>query len=177
MHKAAVVGAGQMGTAMATVLARADLEVQLACRTVAQAERLSRGGLPDGVSACTVADLEPAAIDLLVVATPLRALPAVVARLGDAIGHRTTVLLPVRGELGVHAVPAARHLRERTGAAAVACVSVPGGAAGLVEDGAQVDLDCADTDRRRQLHDALSRAGVEVRAGSEPVVTSIRRAA
>src|SRR5919202_2302689 len=43
MRKAAVVGAGEMGTAIAATLARGGLEVQLACRTAAQADRLPRG--------------------------------------------------------------------------------------------------------------------------------------
>jgi 1-acyl-sn-glycerol-3-phosphate acyltransferase len=177
MRKAAVVGAGEMGTAMAAVLADAGLDVQLACRTAAQAERLGRASLPDGVSACTVADLEPAAVDLLVLATPLRALTGVVARIGPAIGHRTTVLLPVRGAIGSHAVPAARYLRDRTDAAAVACVGVPAGAASLLHDGARVDLACGDPDRCRQLRDALASAGVEVSAAGEPAAVPIRRAA
>jgi predicted dinucleotide-binding enzyme len=177
MRKAAVVGAGEMGTAMAAVLADAGLDVQLACRTAAQAERLGPASLPDGVSACTVADLEPAAVDLLVLATPLRALTGVVARIGAAIGHRTTVVLPVRGEIGSHAVPAARYLRDRTDAAAVACVGVPGGAASLLHDGARVDLACGDSDRSCQLREALASAGVEGRAPGEPGAVPIRRAA
>ena len=177
MHKAAVIGAGEMGGAMAAILARAGLEVQLACRTAAQADRLSRASLPDGVSACTVADLEPATLDLLVLATPLRALTGVVARLGDDIGHRTTILLPVRGELGAHAVPAARHLRERTRAAAVASLGVPHGAGALLRDGAHADLACGDSDRCRQLREALLRAGLEIRATDAPAVAPMRRAA
>jgi 1-acyl-sn-glycerol-3-phosphate acyltransferase len=177
MRKAAVVGAGEMGTVMAAVLADAGLDVQLACRTVAQAELLTRASLPDGVSACTVADLEPAAVDLLVLATPLRALTGVVARIGEAIGHRTTVVLPVRGEIGSHAVPAARYLRERTDAAAVACIGVPEGATSLLHDGACVDLACGDSARCRQLRDALASAGVEVRTPGEPAAVPIRRAA
>ena len=40
LRTAAVVGGGSMGTAIASVLARAGLEVQLGCRTTAQAARL-----------------------------------------------------------------------------------------------------------------------------------------
>jgi glycerol-3-phosphate dehydrogenase (NAD(P)+) len=177
MRKAAVVGGGEMGTAMAVVLARAGLEVQLACRTFAQAERMGRVPLPASVRVCTVADLEPAGMDLVVLATPLRALTGVVARLGDSIGDRATVLLPVRGELGAHAVPAARHLRERTRAAAVACVGVPDGAAAFVEPGARVDLACGDPDRSRQLREVLAQAGVDVRPAGEPARPPMRRVA
>ncbi|MDX6552863.1 MAG: glycerol-3-phosphate dehydrogenase, partial [Gaiellales bacterium] len=41
LRKAAVIGAGSMGTGMAALLARAGLEVQLGCRAPAQAERIS----------------------------------------------------------------------------------------------------------------------------------------
>jgi glycerol-3-phosphate dehydrogenase (NAD(P)+) len=168
MRKAAVVGAGELGTAMATALTRAGLDVQLACRTAAQAGRLD---------ACTVADLEPAGLDLLVLATPLAALPSVVARIGGAIGHRTTVLLPVRGELGAHAEPAARYLRERTGAAAVACIGVPDGAASILSGAGRVDIGCDDRDRRHQLDDAFARAGLTVGAAAQIAPEPLRRAA
>jgi 1-acyl-sn-glycerol-3-phosphate acyltransferase len=153
MRKAAVVGAGEMGSAAAELLERAGLDVQLACRTVAQARRLG---------AVTVADLEPAALDLIVIATPLRALPSVVARLGADIGHRTTVVLPVRGGLGAHALPAVRFLRERTGAATIACLGVPGGARAILDEDARVELRCDDGARCRQLTETLEHAGLRV---------------
>jgi 1-acyl-sn-glycerol-3-phosphate acyltransferase len=168
MRKAAVIGAGELGTAMAAALERGGLEVDLACRTVAQAERLG---------AATVADVEPAGLDLLVLATPLSALPDVAARLGDRIGQRTTVVLPVRGEPGTHAVPALRHLRDRTGAGAVACLGVPDGARSVALGGARVTLSCDDPDRRAQLAEVLDRAGLDVDAPSEVVPVPLRRAA
>ena len=168
LSKAAVIGAGEMGTAMAEVLGRAGLDVQLACRTAAQADR---------IGACTVADVEPAGVDLLVLATPLSALSGVAARMGDAIGERTTVLLPVRGELGAHAVPAARYLRERTNAAAVACIGVPAGARELAAGDATVDLACRDSARCDQLADVLEAGGARVRPVGEPVRSLELRAA
>ena len=61
LRTAAVVGAGPMGTALASLLARAGLEVELGCRTREQAERIAGAGvnhdrlpgveLPDAVSA------------------------------------------------------------------------------------------------------------------------------
>src|SRR5918999_2364930 len=63
LRTAAVVGAGSMGTAVATLLERAGIEVQLGCRTAAQAERLASAGenerhlpgvpLPDGIEVRT----------------------------------------------------------------------------------------------------------------------------
>ena len=45
LRTAAVVGAGRMGTAVASVLARAGLDVQLGARTEAQVERLRVGAV------------------------------------------------------------------------------------------------------------------------------------
>ena len=78
-------------------------------------------------------------------------------------------MLPVRGELGAHAVPAARYLRERTNAATVACLGVPGGARELAAGVSTVDLACRDSARCDQLADALEAGGVRVRAVGEPV--------
>jgi glycerol-3-phosphate dehydrogenase (NAD(P)+) len=168
MRKAAVVGAGAMGGAAAVLLERAGVDVQLACRTVAQARRLG---------ATTVADLEPAALDLVFMTTPLGALPSVAARLGDEIGERTTVVLPVRGELGPHALPAARYLRERTRAATVACLGVPGGAQALLGDGASVELRCDDAARCEQLRETLERAGLAVHVRDDLAGDRLTRAA
>src|SRR6266513_5814368 len=98
LQKAAVVGAGDIGTALAIPLARAGLEVQLGCRTARQAEQIAasrravtRDGssfeLPDAVTPCTVADIEFAGVDLVVFAVPLRVLPAVLSKVGPSIGE------------------------------------------------------------------------------------------
>src|SRR3954469_7910316 len=106
LRKAAVIGAGARGPPMAVALGRAGLEVHLGCRPSRQSDRIAAAGrnpdrlqeiaLPDSVAACTVADIEPSGVDLVVLSVPLRSLPAAVAGLGDSIGHRTTLLLPVR---------------------------------------------------------------------------------
>src|SRR3954447_13799314 len=80
LRKAAVIGAGSMGTGVATLLARAGLDVQLGCRTVEHADRI-RGErhnpdylpgveLPDGVTPATVGSIELGAMDLVVFAVP-----------------------------------------------------------------------------------------------------------
>src|SRR3954451_4581106 len=88
LRKAAVIGAGSMGTGVATLLARAGLDVQLGCRASEQAEQIAAAGcndrylpeveLPDGVTACKVSDIELAGVDLVVFAVPSHALPAAV---------------------------------------------------------------------------------------------------
>jgi glycerol-3-phosphate dehydrogenase (NAD(P)+) len=172
LRKAAVVGAGEMGTALAAALGRAGLEVQLGCRTARQADRIAAARrnpdafphleLPKNVTPCTVADIEFAGVDLVALATPLAALPAVAARIGEAVGERTTLLLPARGQLRQEAALPARYLAERTRAGAVAMLGVPNGAASLVRPLGRVDLRCDDDDRRRQLVEAFEAAGIDV---------------
>src|ERR671933_233496 len=75
LRKAAVIGAGSMGTGVAALLARAGLEVQLGSRNADHAERMRAErrndylpgiDLPDGVTPTTVADIEFAGVDLVV---------------------------------------------------------------------------------------------------------------
>ena len=177
MRKAAVIGAGEIGTAMSVLLGRAGMEVQLGCRTLAQADRIAAAGrnpdrlqhvtLPDSVTPCTVPEIELAGVDLLVLAVPLSAQPAAIARIGASIGQRTTVLLPVRGQLRADTELPARYLRERTSAAAIASLGIPAGATGLLDGDGSVELRCDGRDRGRQLADLLERA--ELRVGGETI--------
>ena len=177
LRKAAVVGAGEMGTAMALVLARAGLEVQLGCRTARQAELIAQSRtlevdghavapLPDSVIPCTVADIEFGGVDVVVLAVPLSALPAVLAKHGPAIAERSTLLVPARGELRSHAALPARYAAERTGASAVALLGVPRGAASLSNGHAEVQLACERPERSRQLASALEAADVALVRGA-----------
>lgn len=179
LQKAAVVGAGEIGGALALALARAGLEVQLGCRTAKQAEQIeasrtlavagSTSSLPDAVTPCTVADIEFAGVDLVVFALPLRALPAVVGRIGASIGERATLLLPARGQLRSDAELPARYAAERTGASTIALLGVPAGAASLASGGTRVELACDNADRCRQLESLLAAADVSVGgAAAEP---------
>src|SRR5215207_11160722 len=92
LRTAAVIGAGCMGTAISLVLARAGLEVQLGCRTDAQAERLRGEGenavylpgvaLPRAIEPKAVREIEFAGVDLVVLAVPCSSLPAAVGEIG-----------------------------------------------------------------------------------------------
>ena len=96
-----------MGTALAVLLERAGLDVQLGCRSLAQAERAARSREEEGylpgvrldrsVRVCTVADIEFAAVDLVVLAVPCKALPAAVGQIGAAIAERSAVLVVSKG--------------------------------------------------------------------------------
>src|SRR4051812_12421831 len=107
LRTATVVGAGSMGTAMAALLRRAGLDVRLACRTLAQAEQLDAErensrylpGVPldPAIAVTSVAEVEFAAADLVVLAVPCSRLPAVTAAAGAGIGERTAVLVVSKG--------------------------------------------------------------------------------
>src|SRR3982750_2498858 len=102
-RRAAVVGAGSWGTAVAAMLARAGLEVDLGCRTREQAdavgaarvnERYPPGvGLPPGVNVVRAAELELAPHALVCFAVPAAALPAAVGEHGAHIPQRAGVVV------------------------------------------------------------------------------------
>src|SRR3954454_17533939 len=101
LRRAAVIGAGAKGTALAVALARAGLEVDLGTRTATQAARIGAAGvnepelpgvpLPDGVCVVRAADLELDHHDLVAFAVPPLQLPAAVAALGPRIPARAGV--------------------------------------------------------------------------------------
>ncbi len=124
LRRAAVIGAGSWGTAMAAMLARAGLEVDLGCRTREQAERVAATGvnepylpgmpLPLGVKVTRAADLELSRHDLVCFAVPAAELPAAVAEHGPAITMRSGVLVLSKGLVPpLGALPSA-YVAERT---------------------------------------------------------------
>jgi glycerol-3-phosphate dehydrogenase (NAD(P)+) len=172
LRTAAVVGAGSMGTAAALLLARAGLEVQLGCRTLAQAERLAGDrenpdylpGLPlePKISVCTVPDIEMAAVDLVVLAVPCAALPSVVGQVGAGIAERSAVLVLSKGLVPPLGTTPAAYVSERVRARAVAWLGGPAHAREAVTDGATVVLATLDPDLGRQLRDVLGAGGLHV---------------
>src|SRR3954449_4319773 len=106
LRKAAVIGAGSMGTGVAALLARAGLDVQLGCRSPEHADRM-RGSrvnenlpgveLPDGVVPSPVSAIEFGGVDLVVFAVPAGSLPQAVGSVGARIGSRTAVLVLAKG--------------------------------------------------------------------------------
>src|SRR5918995_1140568 len=107
LRKAAVIGAGSWGTAMAVLLARGGLEVQLGCRTSKQAEELgeSRSNeiylpgvpLPDGLTVKRASEIELAGMDLVCLGVPSKSLPAAVGSIGDRVAQRSAVLVLSKG--------------------------------------------------------------------------------
>src|SRR5215210_7321174 len=174
LRTAAVVGAGSMGTAAAVVLARAGLQVQLGCRTGAQAEalRAERDNsrylpglqLDRAIDVKTVPEIELAGVDLVVLAVPCASLPAAVGEVGARMGDRSAVLVASKGLVPPLGTTPAAFVSERVRARAVATLAGPAHAREAIELGASVVVATRDADLRRQLRDLLEAGGLTVEA-------------
>ena len=172
LRKAAVLGAGSAGTAIAALLARAGLDVQLGCRDAAHAARIGADGengaylpgvrLPDNVSPTAISQIEFAGVDLVVMAVPSYALPQVVGSVGAQIGDRSAVLALSKGLVEPQGTLPTRYIGERVNARAIAFLGGPAHAAEAVERGAHVVLASDDTALRDQLGKVLEHAGLDV---------------
>jgi glycerol-3-phosphate dehydrogenase (NAD(P)+) len=172
LRTAAVVGAGGMGTAVAVVLTRAGLDVQLGCRTEAQArtlgaERENRDHLAGvrldrSIDVRTATELELAGVDLVVLAVPCAALPAVLDDMGLRVGERAAVLVTSQGLVPPLGTTPTAFVSERVHARAIATLAVPTDSREVVEDGATGVLATRDTELRRQLRDVLQAGGLTV---------------
>src|SRR5215212_4894595 len=174
LRTAAVVGAGSMGTAAAAVLARAGLDVQLGCRTGAQAEALRSGrentrympglALDKGIDVKTVPEIEFAGVDLVVLAVPCASLPAALGEIGARTGERSAVLVASKGLVPPFGTTPAAFVSERVRARAVASLAGPAHAREAIEMGASVVVATRDPDLRRQLREVLEAGGLTVAA-------------
>jgi glycerol-3-phosphate dehydrogenase len=174
LRTAAVVGAGSMGTASAAVLARAGVEVQLGCRTAAQADALRAARentrylagveLDGGIDIKTVPEIEFAGVDLVLLAVPCASLPAAVGEIGARMGDRSAVLVASKGLVPPLGTTPAAFVSERVRARAVATLAGPAHAREAIELGASVVVATRDPDLRRQLRDLLEAGGFTVDA-------------
>jgi glycerol-3-phosphate dehydrogenase (NAD(P)+) len=168
LRRAAVIGAGSWGTAVAVMLARAGLEVDLGCRTREQADSLIQlrrnerylDGieLPEGVDVKRAGELELSRHDLVVFAVPASQLPAAVAAHGGSIAPRAGVLVCAKGLVPPLGTLPTAFVSERVSAWAIA------GLAGdqKLERRASVQLAADDAAFARQVGDALAAAGLDV---------------
>jgi glycerol-3-phosphate dehydrogenase (NAD(P)+) len=183
LRRAAVVGAGSMGTALAVLLARAGLEVQLGTRTAAQAERLAAARrndaylpgveLPAEVDVRPAGELELVGCDLVVLAVPARGLPAAVAQAAARIGERSAVLVLSKGVVAPHGQLPSDYVGERVRARAIGCLAGPAHAREAVEAGASIVLATRDRDLAAQLSGVLERAGLSVERTDDVVGTEL----
>src|SRR5579884_261284 len=172
IRRAAIIGAGSWGTALAVSLARAGFDVDLGCRTDEQArellaERVNHRYLPGvqlpaSVKPIRASELALGGHDLVCLAVPARALPAVIAAHGERISSRVGVLVTSKGLVPPLGTLPSAFVAERCRARAIAVLGGPSHAADALESGASVVLGCVDGAFARQLADALGTAGLDV---------------
>lgn len=170
MRRAAVIGAGSWGTAVAVLLARGGLEVQLATRTAAQAAEIEEARenrrylpgirLPDSVRVMHTPEVELAGLDLVCLAIPSGSLPQAVGAIADRVGARSAVLLLTKGLIAPLGQLPAAYVGERVRARAIACLGGPAHAREAVSGSAALVLGSADDDLRNQLGVVFDRAGL-----------------
>ena len=183
LRTAVVVGAGPMGTAAATVLARAGLEVHLTCRTREQAERIAAGGGDSGplpgveldrrIEVSALRDVELAGVDLVVLAVPCSALPAAVGEIGAHMGERSAVLVASKGLVPPLGTTPSAFVAERVRARAVASLAGPADPREAIEAGASVVLATGDAELRRQLGEVLQAGGLTVQTTDDVTGTEL----
>jgi glycerol-3-phosphate dehydrogenase (NAD(P)+) len=171
LRRAAVIGAGSWGTAVATMLARAGLEVDLGCRTADQAAQIEQTHvnddylpgvvLPEAVNVVRASELELSRHDLVCFAVPAAALPAAVAAHGGAIPRRTGVLVMSKGLVPPLGMLPSAFVADRVNAWAVGALAGPSHAAVALSDGASLIVGASDPAFGRQVTDALGAAGFD----------------
>jgi glycerol-3-phosphate dehydrogenase len=171
LRRAAVIGAGAWGTGVATMLARAGIEVDLGTRTRGQAERLADTRrnekylpgveLPARVNPVRAADLELGRHDLVVFAVPAAALPQAVAAHGPSIPERAGVLVSSKGLVPPLGTRPAAYVCERVTSWAVAALAGPAHAAAALQDGASLVLAATNQAFAKQVTDAFGAAGFD----------------
>jgi glycerol-3-phosphate dehydrogenase (NAD(P)+) len=170
MRRAAVIGAGSWGTAVAVLLARGGLEVQLGARTAEQAAEMAEGGenrrylegvqLPDSLAVCPASEIELAGLDLLCMAIPSSSLPQAVGTIADRVSDRSSVLLLTKGLVAPLGQLPSEYVGERIRARAVASLGGPAHAREAVSGSAALVLGSGDADLRDQLGEVFDRAGL-----------------
>jgi 1-acyl-sn-glycerol-3-phosphate acyltransferase len=170
MRRAAVIGAGSWGTAVAVLLARGGLDVQLGTRTPEQAAELSEARenhrylegveLPESLDVRPASKIELAGLDLICLAIPSKSLPQAVGAIGDRVGARSAVLLLTKGLIAPLGQLPAEYVGERVRARAIACLGGPAHAREAVSGSAALVLGSADRDLRAQLGEVFDHAGL-----------------
>jgi 1-acyl-sn-glycerol-3-phosphate acyltransferase len=170
LRKAAVIGAGSWGTAIAVLLARGGLDVQLGTRSSEKASELAKRRvnerylpgvtLPEGITVKRAADIEVGACDLVCLAVPSAALPAVVGSLAERIGSRAAVLLLSKGLVEPLGLQPFEYVSQRVRARAMASLGGPALAREAVAGIAALVLAGPDADLRAQLGEVFDRAGL-----------------
>ncbi len=170
LRKAAVIGAGSWGTAVAVLLARGGLEVQLGTRSEEQADAMAETRmnerylpgvtLPDNLTVKRASEMELAGMDLVCLGVPSKALPAAVGAIGDRVGQRTSMLMLAKGMVAPMGALPSDYVEERVRARAIACLGGPAHAKEAVSGTAALVLGSCDPDLRAQLGEVFDEAGL-----------------
>ena len=170
MRRAAVIGAGSWGTAVAVLLARGGLEVQLGARTAEQAAEMVEAGenhrylegveLPGSLLVRPAAEIELSGLDLVCLAIPSGSLPQAVGAIADRVSDRCSVLLLTKGLIAPLGQLPAEYVGERIRARAIASLGGPAHAREAVSGSAALVLGSGDADLRDQLGEVFDRAGL-----------------
>jgi glycerol-3-phosphate dehydrogenase (NAD(P)+) len=170
MRRAAVIGAGSWGTAVAVLLARGGLEVQLGTRSSERTAELIEDGenkrylpgvpLPESIDVRHSSAIELAGLDLICLAIPSKSLPQAVGAIADRVSSRSSVLLLTKGLIAPQGQLPAEYVGERVRARAIACLGGPAHARESVSGSAALVLGSADADLRDQLGGVFDRAGL-----------------
>jgi glycerol-3-phosphate dehydrogenase (NAD(P)+) len=170
MRRAAVIGAGSWGTAVAVLLARGGLDVQLGARNAERAAEMIEAGenrrylagvpLPETIDVRPASKIELAGLDLVCLAIPSKSLPQAVGAIADRVGDRSAVLLLTKGVIAPQGQLPAEYVGERVRARAIACLGGPAHAREAVSGSAALVLGSDDLDLRDQLGEVFDRAGL-----------------
>jgi glycerol-3-phosphate dehydrogenase (NAD(P)+) len=172
VRRVGIIGAGAWGTSLAVCLARAGLEVDLGCRTQEQAHALQSARenarylpgvvLPDAVRVLRASELNPEGHDIVCLAVPAKALPAVMAAHGGRITSRAGVVVVSKGVVPPLGTLPSAFAVERCNARAVAVLGGPADAAGMLDHGGSVVVASIDRGFAQQLAGALVAAKLDV---------------
>lgn len=170
MRRAAVIGAGSWGTAVAVLLARGGLEVQLGARNADRAAEMVEAGengrylpgvpLPESIDVRPASQIELDGLDLICLAIPSKSLPQAVGSIADRVGGRSSILLLTKGLIAPQGQLPAEYVGERVRSRALACLGGPAHAREAVSGSAALVLGSADADLRDQLGEVFDRAGL-----------------
>jgi len=170
MRRAAVIGAGSWGTAVAVLLARGGLDVQLGARTPERVEELIEDGenrrylpgvaLPESIDVRPASAIELAGLDLICLAIPSAQLPQAVGAIADRVSSRSAVLMLTKGLISGQGLLPSEYVGERVRARAIACLGGPAHAREAVSGSAALVLGSADEELRVQIGEVFDKAGL-----------------
>ncbi len=186
-RRAAVVGAGSFGTAVAVLLARSGVRTTLQTRTTEQAERLAADGtnavyLP-GVDLPRELRVEPfgsslARADVVFLAVPSRGLDEVIGALsGHGLGRRAAVVSLAKGLVPPTGIAPSVVLTQHFGARRVAVIGGPAHADEMVNEGAGLVAASTSEELGTTLQRIFTRAGVVCELSNDPVGVELAGAA